>query len=143
MGHGHPAAFADPVLGQEADRHGKRCRHRRHILSQPGPRHIGGLVCGAFGVDPLPGDYGTTPWQSAGGTVVCAPFPADTDYLDRREQGFMVNFRVRVRDLDRMVAQLETAGIAVRRDPETYPEGRFARIHDPNGNPVELCAPAG
>ena len=95
------------------------------------------------GVDPLPGNCGTTPWQSVGGTVVCAPFPADTDYLDRREQGFMVNFRVRVRDLDRMVAQLETAGIAVRRDPETYPKGRFARIHDPNGNPVELCAPAG
>jgi len=26
-------------------------------------------------------------------------------------------------------------------DPEEYPNGRFARIHDPEGNPVELWEP--
>ncbi len=53
----------------------------------------------------------------------------------------MVNFRVR--DLDRMAAQLRAAGIAVKMDPESYPNGRFARLHDPEGNPTELWQPAG
>jgi predicted enzyme related to lactoylglutathione lyase len=48
----------------------------------------------------------------------------------------MVNFRVR--DLDRMVAQLRDAGISVEIDPQDYPNGRFARLHDPEGNPIEL-----
>jgi predicted enzyme related to lactoylglutathione lyase len=49
---------------------------------------------------------------------------------------WMVNFRVR--DLDKMAAQLRAAGIAIKIDPESYPNGRFARIHDPEGNPIEL-----
>lgn len=51
----------------------------------------------------------------------------------------MVNFRVR--DLTAMVAQLEAAGIQVTVDPEQYPNGRFARVDDPEGNPVELWEP--
>ena len=53
----------------------------------------------------------------------------------------MVNFRVH--NLDRMAAQLRSAGITVKVDPEHYPNGRFARIHDPEGNPIELWEPAG
>src|SRR5215469_5877366 len=53
---------------------------------------------------------------------------------------WMVNFRVH--DLDKMVAQLRTAGIEVK-DPESFPKiGRFARLHDPEGNPIELWQPA-
>ena len=51
----------------------------------------------------------------------------------------MVNFRVR--DLDRMSAQLRAAGIAVEIDPQSYPNGRFARLHDPERNPIELWQP--
>jgi predicted enzyme related to lactoylglutathione lyase len=43
-----------------------------------------------------------------------------------------------VKDLDRMVAQLSAAGIAVKVDPQRYPNGRFARLQDPEGNPIEL-----
>jgi predicted enzyme related to lactoylglutathione lyase len=53
----------------------------------------------------------------------------------------MVNFRVR--NLEAMAAQLRASGIAVEIDPEAYPNGRFARLHDPDGNPVELWEPAG
>jgi predicted enzyme related to lactoylglutathione lyase len=28
-------------------------------------------------------------------------------------------------------------------DPKVYPQGRFGRIHDPEGNPIELWQPAG
>jgi hypothetical protein len=53
----------------------------------------------------------------------------------------MINFRVR--DLVAMVTQLRAAGVEVTVDPETYPNGRFARVHDPEGNPVELWEPQG
>ena len=36
-----------------------------------------------------------------------------------------------------MAAQLRAQNIEVRIDPETYPNGRFARLHDPEGNAVE------
>jgi predicted enzyme related to lactoylglutathione lyase len=51
----------------------------------------------------------------------------------------MINFRVD--DLDGMAAQLVAAGIAVELDAAEYPNGRFARLHDPEGNPIELWQP--
>lgn len=33
------------------------------------------------------------------------------------------------------------AGIAVEPDPETHPNGRFARLADPEGDPIELWEP--
>jgi hypothetical protein len=41
---------------------------------------------------------GDTFWWQERGPTVFAPFPADTDYLGRPEQAWMLNFRVR--DLD-------------------------------------------
>lgn len=53
----------------------------------------------------------------------------------------MINFRVD--DLDGFIARLTTSGIAVETREEWDSEvGRFARIHDPEGNPVELWEPA-
>jgi hypothetical protein len=42
-----------------------------------------------------------------------------------------------------MVAQLRASSIAVDVDSDVYPNGRFARLHDPDGNPIELWEPAG
>jgi len=53
----------------------------------------------------------------------------------------MVNFRVR--SLDAIVAQLRAAGVSVEVDPQPYPNGRFARLYDPEGNPIELGEPDG
>ncbi len=92
-----------------------------------------------LGITPVPLDYDQPCWSQEAGSTVFAPFPADTTYFDRPEQGWMVNFRVR--DLDAIVAQLESAEIAVKVDPESYPNGRFARTHDPDGNPIELWEP--
>jgi predicted enzyme related to lactoylglutathione lyase len=92
-----------------------------------------------LGVTRTPTTYEETPWFQDAGPTVWGPFPADTDYFGRPEQGWMVNFRVR--DLDAMVRQLQAAGIEVKVDPETYPNGRFARLHDPEGNPIELWQP--
>jgi glyoxylase I family protein len=80
-------------------------------------------------------------WQQAAGPTAFTPFAMDTDYFGSKQQGWMLNFRVR--SLDAMVAQLQKSNIEVKVDPEKYPYGRFARLHDPEGNPIELWEPAG
>lgn len=85
---------------------------------------------------------GPNPWPQAAGIAVFAPFTNATDYFGRAEQQWMINFRVT--DLDALTARLAAAGIEVITDPAwDSPEiGRFARIHDPEGNPIELWQPA-
>ena len=94
-----------------------------------------------LGITPVPTSYGQPSWHTEAGTTVFAPFPQTTKYFGEQSQAWMVNFRVR--NLDRMAAQLRSSGITVKVDPEHYPNGRFARIHDPEGNPIELWEPAG
>jgi predicted enzyme related to lactoylglutathione lyase len=94
-----------------------------------------------FGIDPAPGDYAIMPWVQEAGPTVFAPFRDDTEYFGNRQRTWMLNLRVT--DLDELVAALQAAGIAVTVDPQTYPNGRFARLADPEGNPIELWEPAG
>jgi glyoxylase I family protein len=89
-----------------------------------------------LGIAPVPDDYSGESWAQQSGTTVFAPVSAATESFGRPEQQWMINFRVA--DLDAMAAQLEAAGISVTIDPETYPNGRFARFCDPEGNPIEL-----
>ena len=92
-----------------------------------------------LGVALTPQTYDEHPWQQEAGPTAFEPFPQDTEYFGRPEQRWMVNLRVR--NLAAMVAQLKQAGITVAVDPEQYLNGRFARTHDPEGNPVELWEP--
>jgi len=92
-----------------------------------------------LGIDPVPTEYGHPGWQQAAGPTVFAPFPAETGYFGSKQQAWMVNFRVR--SLDAMILQLQKSNIEVKVDPEKYPNGRFARLHDPEGNPIELWEP--
>lgn len=81
-------------------------------------------------------------WMQQAGPTVVMPFAQDSDYFGRQEQHWMINFRVH--DLDAMIAQLEAAGLPVETRAEWDSEiGRFARVHDPEGNPVELWQPLG
>jgi predicted enzyme related to lactoylglutathione lyase len=91
--------------------------------------------------DNLGVDAGQKPWNTEAGMTVFAPFKEDTDYFGRREQQWMINFRVR--DMDAMIAQLKAAGIEVETRPEwdSVEYGRFAHLKDPEGNPIELWEP--
>jgi len=85
---------------------------------------------------------GTFVWDQQAGPTVFSPFKADSDYFPADKQ-WMINLRVD--DLDGLTTSLKAAGIAVITKPEwdTMPEiGKFARIHDPEGNPIELWQPA-
>jgi len=94
-----------------------------------------------LGISLTPSKEGESPWQQEAGPTSFTPFPETTHYFGDPQKVWMVNFRVR--DLDRMAAQLRAAGIEVKVDPQSYPYGRFARLHDPEGNPIELWQPAG
>lgn len=92
-----------------------------------------------LGVNPVPSDYDQSPWIQETGPTIFAAFPKASDYFGRESQMWMINFRVR--DLDAMAGQLRASGIAVDIDATEYPNGRFARLHDPEGNPIELWEP--
>ncbi|UAK26362.1 VOC family protein [Sphingomonas nostoxanthinifaciens] len=84
------------------------------------------------------GEYGR--WATEAGSSVFAPFKADTDYFPADRQ-WMLNLRVD--DLDGLLERLRAADIEIVTNPDWDMPGvgRFARIHDPEGNPLELWEP--
>jgi catechol 2,3-dioxygenase-like lactoylglutathione lyase family enzyme len=107
---------------------------------------IGGVFFRAADKDGLAAWYrthlGVTDfWPADGGLTVFAPFSAESDYFPADKQ-WMINFRVD--GLDEVIAELTAADIAVETRPyewDTAETGRFARIHDPEGNQIELWEP--
>jgi catechol 2,3-dioxygenase-like lactoylglutathione lyase family enzyme len=94
-----------------------------------------------LGIGAPPDSYEAEVWTPAAGPTIFAPFGPEhweSPYLG--PTGWGINFRVR--DLDAMVEQLRAAGIEVQVDAEVYPNGRFAQLADPEGNAVQLWAPA-
>ena len=77
-------------------------------------------------------------WQDEGPTAFGGE---STTGFGPAKKPWMINFRVR--NLDAMVAQLRAAGIEVEVDPEIYPNGRFALLHDPEDNPIQLWEAGG
>jgi len=79
-------------------------------------------------------------WVTERGQTVFMPFPRDTDHFPADKQ-WMLNLRVT--ELDALIAALKGAGIEVttNTDWDTPETGKFARVHDPEGNPVELWEP--
>lgn len=92
-----------------------------------------------LGINPVPTSYDDEPWVQEEGPTVFAPMPADVPMIPEGKS-WMINLRVA--DLDSMVAQLEGDGVVVTVDPETYPNGRFATLNDPEGNAIQLWEPA-
>ena len=83
---------------------------------------------------------GYEPWQQAAGPTVFMPFASNTDHWPDSKQ-WMINLRVS--DLDALLAKLRKADVAVVTNPDwdTPETGRFARVTDPEGNPIELWEP--
>jgi predicted enzyme related to lactoylglutathione lyase len=79
-------------------------------------------------------------WRVQAGPVVFAPFSHDTDYFPA-DKAFMLNLRVS--ELDALLGSLRAAGMEIITKPEWNDPhvGRFARLHDPEGNPIELWEP--
>jgi catechol 2,3-dioxygenase-like lactoylglutathione lyase family enzyme len=113
----------------------------RLFFRAKGPASPRSLAQEHLGIALTPASYEYHPWRTEAGYTIFSPFPETSPYFGDPKQMWMVN--VRVRDLDKMATQLRAAGIPVDVDPQVYPNGRFARIHDPEGNPIELWQPTG
>ena len=99
--------------------------------------HFGvGAGCGALAGD----ESDQYCWYTEAGPIVWAPMKADSDYYPADKQ-VMINLRVR--GMDDLLASLAAAGIEIVTRPEWDDAGigRFARVHDPEGNPIELWEP--
>jgi catechol 2,3-dioxygenase-like lactoylglutathione lyase family enzyme len=103
------------------------------------PKALGLWYQQHLGISLMPSGLEDSVWQQEAGPTVFAPFKETSSYFGDPQKVWMVNFRVR--DLDKMAAQLQAAGITVKVDPQSYPNGRFARLNDPEGNPIELWQP--
>ena len=79
-------------------------------------------------------------WSTTAGPVVFAPFKAASDYFPADKQ-YMINLRVD--DLDAVLAPFYEAGddVITKEEWNDPAVGRFARVHDPEGNPIELWEP--
>lgn len=97
-----------------------------------------GVGAGCAADADMPADEWT--WQVTAGPLVFAPFKADSDYFPADRQ-FMINLRVD--DLDAVLAPFRAAGeeIITKQEWDDPATGRFARVHDPEGNPIELWEP--
>lgn len=91
-----------------------------------------------LGISPAPSSEGQLPWKQDAGFTVFSPFPEETDYFGAEDKQWMINFRVR--QLDKLVKQLNSQNIEVS-EIASYPHGRFAYIHDPENNRIELWEP--
>ena len=98
--------------------------------------HLGFTV--TAGGEPAPDGYWS--WKQEAGETVFSFFPRDNNYFPTDRQT-MLNFRVA--GLDALAGKLEASGIAVERRAEwDHPSvGRFGRIVDREGNPIELWEP--
>jgi glyoxylase I family protein len=95
------------------------------------PKGLGEWYEQHFGITLAPTRMGAKVWEQEAGQTVFDPCPETSKYFGDPAKVWMLNFRVR--DLDKMAAQLQAAAIAIKVDSQTYPNGRFARLHDPEG----------
>ncbi len=89
-----------------------------------------------LGISRVPETYEEGSWWQEEGPTVFEPFNDKNEFLAHYNRQLILNFRVQ--NIDAMVEQLRSAGITVEVDPEQYPNGRFALVYDPEGNPVQL-----
>lgn len=122
-----------PVLGmggyffRAKDPAGLKAWYREHL----------GIGAGC-GTDPATGESNEWVWFTQAGPMVFEPFKADSDYFAADKQA-MINLRVG--DLDGLLTGLRAAQVEVSREETMDGLGRFARVHDPEGNAIELWEP--
>lgn len=90
-----------------------------------------------------PNDYGVlfsfNGSTSPKGFLQLGIFPIESEYFGRKEQQFMINFRVE--NLEELVIHLKAIGTVICDELETYDYGKFIHIEDPEGNRIELWEP--
>jgi predicted enzyme related to lactoylglutathione lyase len=83
-------------------------------------------------------------WQSRKnskrvGYTVWSIFPHDSSYFRSKKLQFMINYRVK--NLNKLLAELRREGVRVDRKVENLDYGKFGWVTDPEGNRIELWEP--
>ncbi|MDR6941409.1 VOC family protein [Mucilaginibacter pocheonensis] len=73
------------------------------------------------------------------GFTLWAPFKETTKYFQPSDKQFMINYRVE--GLNRLLANLKSAGILPTDSVEKASYGNFVHLMDPEGNKIELWEP--
>jgi catechol 2,3-dioxygenase-like lactoylglutathione lyase family enzyme len=108
------------------------------FFKSPDPKALTAWYQRHLGVDPGWEHGAMFKWDGPG-TTIWSPFSAETTYFAPSRASFMINFRVR--DLDKMLAQLRAGGVEVDEKTETSDFGKFGWCMDPDGNRIELWEP--
>jgi predicted enzyme related to lactoylglutathione lyase len=77
-------------------------------------------------------------WYHDGGPMVFEPFKESSDYFPA-DRTAMINLRVS--GLKELLGRLRGKGIEITQEQTHEGVGSFARVHDPEGNPIELWEP--
>lgn len=104
------------------------------------PRALAEWYRDALGIETFDDAGNGAPWMTQAGITVVSTHAQDTEYFGRREQQYMINFRVA--DIDAMLAQLREHGATVEEVQDFESMGKFSWATDPEGNRFELWQPA-
>lgn len=88
-----------------------------------------------LGIALPPQSYDAAVWEQQAGPTIFAPTEANSE-LFTNNSSICLNFRVE--DLNAMCEQLSGNGVEVSKDDTEYPNGKFASLSDPEGNPIQL-----
>lgn len=69
-----------------------------------------------------------------------SPFQQGSAYFAPSQKEFMINYRVQ--NIEGLVQKLQTNGVTILDDVESYEYGKFVHILDDEGNKIELWEPA-
>jgi len=108
------------------------------------PKALGAWYREKLGVAMKGGAFAVFQWRERDdsarvGATAWSLFRSDSKYFAPSEASFMVDYRVR--DLDRMLAQLKALGVVVDPKVSTDVNGKFGWVMDPEGNKIELWEP--
>jgi len=84
-------------------------------------------------------EYSDPGWFQDRGETVFSAFSQESAEFGAPEKTWKINFRVT--NLDEAISELRAAGIRVEPHGESYPNGRFAELEDPEGNRIQLWEP--
>jgi catechol 2,3-dioxygenase-like lactoylglutathione lyase family enzyme len=111
------------------------------FVISPDPKALAAWYRDVLGIEIQPWGGAMLSYDAPGHphVLVWNAMPAKSDYLAPSKREFMLNFAVD--DLDALVARLKAKGVAILKQDDSDPSGKFAWLLDPDGTKIELWQP--
>lgn len=105
------------------------------------PKALANWYRDVLGIELQPWGGAVLRYDTPGHPAVLAwnALPRKSHYLTPSKREFMIDFAVD--DLDAFVARLKAKGVAILKQEDAGPTGKFAWIVDPDGTKIELWQP--